>query len=34
MGVRCLDAGGIPVNNAGGLNTIPLGARNRLTSDD
>ncbi len=34
MAVRYLDTGGIPAEDAGGLNTILLGARNRSRSDD
>lgn len=34
MAVRYLDTGGIPVEDASGLNTILLGARNRSKSDD
>lgn len=34
LAVRYLDTGGIPVEDASGLNTILLGARNRLKSDD
>ena len=34
MAVRYLDTGGIPVEDASGLNTILLGARNRLKGDD
>lgn len=34
MAVRYLDTGGIPAEDASGLNTILLGARNRSTSDD
>jgi hypothetical protein len=34
MAVHYLDTGGIPVEDAGGLNTILLGARSRATSDD
>lgn len=34
MAVHYLDTGGIPVEDASGFNTILLGARNRLKSDD
>ncbi|OGA38973.1 MAG: hypothetical protein A3G24_10735 [Betaproteobacteria bacterium RIFCSPLOWO2_12_FULL_62_13] len=34
LAVHYLDTGGIPVEDAGGLNTILLGARNRSRTDD